>query len=40
LQIGIVDRQTREPGVNLAIEGRDSEGWYSLGKLAIKETNL
>ena len=40
LQVGIVDRQTREPGVNLAIEGRDSEGWYSLGKLEIKETNL
>jgi hypothetical protein len=40
LQIGIVDRQTREPGVNLAIEGRDNEGWYTLGKIGIKKTNL
>ncbi len=36
LQIGIVDRQSHEPKVNLAIEGRDKEGWYSLGKMEIK----
>jgi hypothetical protein len=36
LQIGIVDRQTHQPKVNLAIEGRDTEGWYSLGKVEIK----
>jgi hypothetical protein len=36
LQIGIVDRQTREPRVNLAIDGKDAEGWYSIGKIEIK----
>ncbi|HEX5555294.1 MAG TPA: DUF4832 domain-containing protein [Chitinophagaceae bacterium] len=36
LQIGIVDRQSREPKVSLAIEGRDPEGWYTLGKIEVK----
>jgi hypothetical protein len=36
LQIGIVDRQSNQPRVNLAIEGRDTEGWYSLGKMEIR----
>ena len=36
LQIGIVDRQTHEPKVNLAIEGRNAEGWYNVGKMRIK----
>jgi hypothetical protein len=36
LQIGIVDCQSHEPKVNLAIEGRDSEGWYPVGKIELK----
>lgn len=36
IQIGIVDRQSHEPKINLAIEGRDTEGWYSIGKIKIK----
>jgi len=36
LQIGIVDPQSHEPRVNLAIDGRDKEGWYSIGKIEIK----
>ena len=36
LQIGIVDPQLHKPRVNLAIKGRDSEGWYPLGKIEIK----
>src|SRR5450759_252941 len=36
LQIGIVDRQSHEPKVNLAIEGKDTEGWYPVGKIEIK----
>ena len=36
LQIGIVDVTTHEPKVNLAITGRDQEGWYSLGNIEIK----
>ena len=36
LQIGIVDPTSHEPKVNLAIEGRDSEGWYQIGRIKIK----
>ena len=36
LQIGIVDLQSHEPGVNLAIEGKNKEGWYPVGKIEIK----
>lgn len=36
LQIGIVDPQSHEPKVKLAIEGRDKEGWYPVGKIEIK----
>lgn len=38
LQIGIVDRQSHEPKVKLAIEGKDHEGWYSIGKVTIKKS--
>jgi hypothetical protein len=38
LQIGIIDRQSHEPKVKLAIEGMDQEGWYSIGKMNIVET--
>jgi hypothetical protein len=40
LQIGIVDRQSHEPKVKLAIEGRDTEGWYPIGKIEIKDSDL
>lgn len=36
LQIGIVDVQTHNPGVNLAITGRESDGWYPLGNIEIR----
>jgi hypothetical protein len=36
LQIGIADCQSLVPKVNLAIEGRDNEGWYSMGQINIK----
>lgn len=35
IDIGIVDRQTNEPKVNLAIEGRTADGWYHLGKINV-----
>lgn len=35
-QISIVDTQSHKPKVNLAIEGKDTEGWYPLGNLEIK----
>ena len=36
IQIGIVDVQSHEPRVNLAISGRDPEGWYPLGNIEIR----
>ncbi len=36
IQVGIIDRQTHKPKINLAIEGRDSEGWYTIGKINVK----
>ena len=39
LQIGIVDHQSHEPKVKLAIEGRNTDGWYSIGKIEIKESD-
>jgi hypothetical protein len=35
VQIAIVDKLKHEPRVNLAIEGKMSDGWYNLGKLSI-----
>ena len=36
IQVGIVDRQTGKPRVQLAIEGKDGEGWYRLGKIRVE----
>jgi hypothetical protein len=36
LQVGIVDPQTREPRVRLAIEGRTADGWYPLGRVSVE----
>jgi len=36
VQIGIVDLLTRKPKIQLAIEGKDAEGWYNLGKIKIE----
>ncbi|MBL0155824.1 MAG: DUF4832 domain-containing protein [Bryobacterales bacterium] len=36
LSIGLVDPETRAPKVKLAIAGVDGEGWYPLGKIAVK----
>ena len=35
VQIAIVDKMKHEPRVNLAIEGKGSDGWYQLGKIDI-----
>jgi hypothetical protein len=35
LAIGIVDAATTNPGVKLAIEGRDATGWYPLSTVTI-----
>jgi len=36
LQIGILDPMLSGPRINLAIEGRTADGWYSLGTLEIQ----
>jgi len=36
VQIGIVDPSTGKPKISLAIEGKDTEGWYDLGKIKIE----
>jgi len=35
VQVAIVDKIKHEPRVNLAIEGKQPDGWYQLGKLTI-----
>jgi hypothetical protein len=36
VQLSLVDPATGKPKVLLAIEGKDREGWYTLGKIDIK----
>ncbi len=35
-QIGILDPRLDEPAVQLAIEGRRPDGWYDLGRIAVR----
>jgi hypothetical protein len=37
LSIAMVDRDTREPRVKLAIAGMEKDGWYALGKITIHQ---
>ncbi len=37
LQVGIVDKQLHEPKIQLAIEGKDAEGWYSIGNIKVNK---
>jgi hypothetical protein len=37
LQVAIVDNKSHTPQVQLAIEGKDSEGWYTVTKITIGE---
>lgn len=37
IQVGIVDSQSQQPKVKLAIDGRDSEGWYTMGSIDVGE---
>jgi hypothetical protein len=36
LALALLDPHTRQPRVNLAIEGRDPDGWYRMGKIRIE----
>ena len=36
VQVAIVDPSTGKPKIKLAIEGKDAEGWYDLGKVKVE----
>jgi hypothetical protein len=36
VQVAIVDPLTGKPKIKLAIEGKDAEGWYDLGKIKVE----
>jgi hypothetical protein len=36
LALALVDPDTRRPKVQLAIAGKDSEGWYPLGTITVR----
>lgn len=36
LALALLDPQTRQPKVKLAIAGIDADGWYPLGKISIR----
>jgi len=38
LQAALVDSGTRTPGIRLAIQGRQADGWYTMGKIAVQKT--
>jgi hypothetical protein len=35
-RVAMLDPRTEQPAVSFAIEGRQNDGWYSLGSLAVK----
>ncbi len=37
ISVAILDPQTGQPKVKLAIEGRGTDGWYPMGKLQVRE---
>jgi hypothetical protein len=37
VELAVVDRWKYEPRVNLAIEGRNEDGWYTMGQVKISE---
>ena len=37
LQIGFIDPLTADPAIQLAITGKDKEGWYTMGRINIEK---
>jgi hypothetical protein len=35
LRLALLDPRTNQPAVRLAIKGRESDGWYTVGAIAI-----
>lgn len=38
LSVALLDPISTQPGIRLAIEGRDADGWYALGKIRVTAT--
>ena len=36
LRVGVLDPRTRQPAIQLAIEGKQPDGWYDLGEIQIE----
>jgi hypothetical protein len=36
LSVALLDPVTLQPAIRLGIQGRDSDGWYRLGKIHVK----
>jgi hypothetical protein len=36
LRVGILDPRTDQPGIKLAIEGRQPDGWYDMGEIRVE----
>ena len=37
IQVGLVDKESHEPKIKLAIEGKDAEGWYTIGNITVNK---
>jgi hypothetical protein len=35
-RVGLLDPRTRLPAIQLAIEGRQPDGWYDLGTIQVR----
>ena len=40
LHVAMVDKQSKEPRVNLAIEGKLPDGWYRIGDIEVNKLLL
>ncbi len=36
IQVGLIDPQTMEPAIQLAIKKPDTDGWYTMGKISVQ----
>jgi hypothetical protein len=36
VRVAILDPRTEQPAIQLAIEGRQPEGWYDLGEIRVE----
>ena len=39
VRVALLDPRTKEPAIKLAIEGRQSDGWYDVGEVRVESAN-